>query len=131
MMMALTTFEPEQVLTGHRILITEDQYLLANDLVRGLTAAGAEIIGPAPSVARSLELLRASRPTAAVLDINLDGDSVYAVAQELVRRHVPFVITTGYPLSLDHVAVKDAPMLQKPFELKALVRLLHELVPRH
>ena len=82
---------------GKRILLVEDEYLIAQDIIRPLIDAGAEIIGPAATVQDALRLmLSAPALDAAVLDVNLNGEMVFAVADALITRGVPFVFATGY-----------------------------------
>lgn len=119
--------DADMPLAGQTILVVEDQFLLADDLARQLRTRGADVLGPVPGVDRSLTLMRQRRPTAAVLDINLNGEMSYVVAEELVKNVIPFVVTTGYPLPLDHAAMHEAPQLQKPFDMDELVTLLHRL----
>jgi CheY-like chemotaxis protein len=126
-MVAPSTSTNGRLLAGHTILVVEDQFLLADDLARELRTCGANVLGPAPGVERSLELMRGHCLTAAVLDVNLNGDMVYAVAEELVSSSIPFVVITGYPLPLEHAAMRDALQFQKPFETDRLVAILHRL----
>lgn len=107
----------EALLQGRRILIVEDEYLLADDLHDALRAAGAEVLGPVPSVAAALSLIAAEKVIdAAVLDVNLRGEMVFAAADALVARGVPFTFATGY----DHWALPerfaDAPRVEKPLK---------------
>ncbi len=82
---------------GRRILIVEDEYLVADDLATDLRALGAEILGPVGTVAEALELVRANAHLdGAVLDINLHGQMSYPVAALLVESGTPFLFTTGY-----------------------------------
>ncbi|MCA1941781.1 MAG: response regulator [Caenispirillum bisanense] len=84
-------------LDGRRILVVEDEFLIADDLCDGLAARGAVVVGPAPTVGSALELVgRATRLDGAVLDINLGGEPVFPVAEALLKRRVPFLFTTGY-----------------------------------
>lgn len=106
-----------QPLRERRILAVEDEYYLAMDLERDLTTAGATVLGPVPSVEKALALI-ASEPRidAAVLDINLGGDMSFPVADVLVARGIPFVITTGY---VDGDLTKRYPYIalcEKPIE---------------
>jgi CheY-like chemotaxis protein len=112
-------------LKGRRILVVEDEYLIAADLVRSLRDHGAEVVGPAPTVERAMRLLEASgRLDGAVLDISLDGEMVYPVADALERANVPFVFATGY----DALSVPGwygyAPRCEKPVDAGALARAL-------
>jgi CheY-like chemotaxis protein len=113
-------------LRGHRLLIVEDEYLIAADLAASLEKVGAEVVGPAASVKEALELVQedAGQLDAAVLDINLRGEQVFPVADVLARRGVPFVFTTGY----DGVAVPSpyagVPRFEKPVNNAELARLL-------
>lgn len=83
---------------GHRILVVEDEYLIAAEASQRLHALGAEVHGPVGTVAEAMDLLE--RPDeqldAALLDINLNGQMVYPVAAFLKMRDVPFAFITGY-----------------------------------
>lgn len=79
-----------------RILIVEDEYLIALELETTLRAAGYRVIGPAPTVRATLELLKSERPDAAILDINLAGEWVTPVAEVLRAKSVPFILASGY-----------------------------------
>ena len=81
---------------GKRILLVEDEYFIVQDLAYAFTAAGAEVVGPAATVGEALRLIAANALDGAVLDINLQGERVYAVADALATRGVPFIFTTGY-----------------------------------
>ena len=91
-----TPIEPTaRALRGARILIVDDEYLIAAQLASDLRAAGGEIIGPAHTLQNALALAQREHPTAAVLDIRLGRDDVGPVAQELSKRGVPFIFYTG------------------------------------
>ena len=79
-----------------RILVVEDEYLIALELDIQLRAAGYRVIGPAPDVDRALKLLRDEAPDAAVLDVNLAGEWVTPVAHALQAMSVPFILASGY-----------------------------------
>jgi len=82
-----------------------------------LSEAGAEIVGPAATLAAGLELVRAAGVHGAVLDVNLDGVLVYPVAEALARAGVPFVFLTGYGgLGVDP-AFEGVTVLHKPVKL--------------
>lgn len=83
-------------MAGRRVLVVEDDYFIAKGLVRYLRAAGADVVGPAATVADALDLVQAGPLDGAVLDLNLQGELAFAVADALVERRVPFVFATGY-----------------------------------
>jgi CheY-like chemotaxis protein len=84
-------------LRDRRILIVEDEYLIATTLSDALEAAGSVIVGPVPSVDKAIKKIE-SEPQidAAVVDVNLGGEFAYPVADTLLARHIPFVFTSGY-----------------------------------
>lgn len=90
------------VLKDRRILVVEDEYLIADLLASGLADAGAIVLGPVGSLGDALELIgQGAVIDAAVLDVNLGGEMVYPAADKLVENAIPFVFTTGYdPLSI-------------------------------
>ncbi|WP_375465598.1 response regulator [uncultured Methylobacterium sp.] len=112
-------------LAERRVLLVEDDYFIVSDMARSFEADGAEVVGPAASVADALALL-AGTPhlDAAVLDINLRGEMVFPVAEALEARGVPFVFATGY----DRVAVPPryaaVAHYEKPVEPAAIARAL-------
>lgn len=84
-------------LAGLRILLVEDEYFIVDDMAKAFRASGAEIVGPVANVSDALELVAATGTIdGAVLDINLQGEMAYPVADELRARGVPFVFATGY-----------------------------------
>ena len=84
-------------LEGKRILLVEDEYLIVQDMVRAFTAAGATVLGPVRSLSDALRLVASSGPLdGAVLDINLQGEMVYRLADVLMNRGVAFVFYSGY-----------------------------------
>ena len=83
-------------LEGIRVLIVEDEFLVATLIEDMLTSAGCVVSGPIPRLAEALDAVDCGTFDAAVLDVNLGGDRVYPVADALSRRNVPFVFVTGY-----------------------------------
>jgi CheY-like chemotaxis protein len=87
----------EASLRGWRVLVVEDEYLIADAMERGLRGAGAIVLGPVPTVEKALELLEGEREVdGAVLDINLAGRKVFPVADALAARGIRFLFATGY-----------------------------------
>ena len=112
-------------LRDRRILIVEDEYLIASDLAMRLEDMGAVIVGPAPTAKAALALIATDHAIdGAILDINLGGTLVYPVADALRTARVPFIFASGY----DEIAVPDTyryvPRCQKPVDYEALARTL-------
>ena len=83
-------------LEGIRVLVVEDEFLVATLIEDMLVAAGCVVAGPIPRLSKALDAVGSGTFDAAVLDVNLGGDRVYPVADALSRRNVPFVFVTGY-----------------------------------
>jgi DNA-binding response OmpR family regulator len=118
-------------LTGCTVLLVEDEYLMANALSQILRAAGATVLGPAATTDRALRLReRTDRIDAAVLDINLRGETVYGLADVLRERAVPFLFTTGYIASMIPPRYQGHDILHKPLDTTDLLRVLVGLTCR-
>lgn len=109
-------------LTGRRILIVDDEMLLAMALEDGLTALGCVTV-IAPRVAKALQLIAAESFDGAMLDVNVAGEPIYPIAQELSRRGIPFVFVTGYDAARLRIEYRDRPILRKPFGMEALAQI--------
>jgi CheY-like chemotaxis protein len=83
-------------LADRRVLLVEDDYVVAQQMAHELGEVGAQIVGPVPTPDAALELAREQQLDAAVLDIHLRGGTVYPVADLLVSKGVPFLFATGY-----------------------------------
>ncbi len=106
-------------LRGRRVLIVEDDYLIAEDLREQLLSCGAVVLGPVACVADALALLEdGAAPDMAILDIGLGGGKVYPVADALRRRGIPFVFATGYDSWSIPSAYADVPRTEKPVALR-------------
>ncbi len=103
-------------LWGLKVLLVEDSALVAMHLEDMLHEAGCEIIGPVGRIDQALDIARHGDLDVAVLDINVQGEKVFGVADELRRRGIPFVFSTGYGMRYAPDAFRDAPYLSKPFE---------------
>jgi DNA-binding response OmpR family regulator len=105
----------DRKLENRRILVVEDEYFLADDIRETLCDAGAEVLGPVPSVAEARALVEAGTwIDLAVLDINLQGEEVFPVADLLRIRGVPFVFATGYDGWAIPERFADTSRLEKP-----------------
>jgi len=120
----------ELSLTGFRVLVVEDDYLIANEIVTTLREHGATVMGPVADVSRSRALLTDSMPDCALLDVNLKGQLVFELAEELVHRGVPPIFTTGYDCSFLPNRFSGWPCLLKPIDMRRLVRSIREQTAR-
>jgi len=112
-------------LAGRRVLLVEDEYMLAEDLRAEIERQGADVLGPAANVADALMFLaRGPAPHVAILDINLQGEMVYPVADALRARGIPFVFATGYEAWAIPEAYADVPRVEKPVEQKRIAEAL-------
>ncbi|WP_316015123.1 response regulator [Roseobacter sp. HKCCA0434] len=117
-------------LTDRRILLVEDEGMLALDLELALEDAGARPLGPVMRVAQGLELLAADREAidAAILDLDLHGEDVYPIADSLVERGVPFLFHTGHGRRSELQArYPDAPVFLKPSMVEKLLACVADL----
>jgi CheY-like chemotaxis protein len=97
-----------------RVLVVEDDALLALDIARQLADAGLEVVGPATSVAKALGLVGRIGCDVAVLDVNLGKETAEPVARELRARGTPFVVLSGYSSEQHPPGFRGAPVLSKP-----------------
>jgi CheY-like chemotaxis protein len=117
--------EQGSTLRGRQILIVEDEYMIAADLARSLKDLGVSVLGPARSVADALAIIQKEEVVdAAVLDVDLGVEKVFAVADALRQRGVPFVFATGYDHWLMPCTYEDVPRFEKPVDTGALARTL-------
>jgi PAS domain S-box-containing protein len=105
---------------GQRILVIEDEALVAMMIQDLLTECGHSIIGPITRLSEALEAAQGSDYDAAILDINLDGGMAYPVADILTARGVPFVFVTGYEAETVDERFGGVPVLKKPIERQIL-----------
>jgi len=116
-------------LPGRRVLVVEDEIMVAWVLEDMLAELGCEIVGPAVRVDQALTLVGAETFDLAVLDINLNGQKSFPIADALAARGVPFVFSTGYNTEGIPDDYRRYPMMQKPYNRADLRRALAQLVP--
>ena len=117
--------DPAGAFSGARILIAEDEYLLADDLAQALRAAGATPVGPVATVAQAVERIH-DRIDAAVLDMNLRGEPAFELAARLAAANIPCVIVSGYSERAMPSAIAGLRRLEKPVNSDAVVAALVE-----
>jgi DNA-binding response OmpR family regulator len=107
-----------------RVLVVEDDALLAIDIARQLTDAGLKVVGPATTVSKALHLVGEVGCDVAVLDVSLGKETAEPVAHELRARGMPFVVLSGYSSEQHPPGFHGAPVLSKPTRPGALVATL-------
>lgn len=112
-------------LRGQRVLVAEDCYLIAEELVDTLEREGAEVVGPVSTLDDARRIaLGASSLDAAILDVNLRGQMIWPVADILSGRHVKLVFATGYAAASIRRRYGPVQVAQKPAPARMVVRLL-------
>ncbi|MBW9063360.1 response regulator [Rhizobium herbae] len=113
-----------------KVLVVEDEFFIADDLRRSLTAAGLRVLGPVASNEDAFGVLEQELPDCAVLDVHLGRTRVSPVATKLRQLNIPFVLTTASPaheLASDP-ALASAINLGKPTNLNRLIETIRQLV---
>jgi CheY-like chemotaxis protein len=118
---------PNNVLSGRRILLVEDEMCVAMLLEDMLVDLGCEVVGVAHRVAKALAMIAADRSfDMAVLDVNLAGEQSYPVADMLAAHGMPFVFSTGYSQQGISSRYDGVPIVQKPYLRSDVERALSE-----
>lgn len=107
-----------------RILVVEDEFLVAALLQDRLEALGCDVVGPASTVSEALELLHVEPVDAAVLDVNINGEKVFPVADALGQRGIPFIFATAYGAAGLTDRHAEHAVLDKPYQERALEHAL-------
>lgn len=121
----------EILVEDQRILVVEDEYVVAEAIDRILTRAGAVVLGPVPSVDQAMALLdQEGRIDIAILDINLGEHKVYPVVDRLLARGVRCVFATGNDIADVPLKYKNIPRLEKPVEASSIIDVLNRIDKR-
>jgi CheY-like chemotaxis protein len=115
------------LLSGRRVLVVEDEIIVSWLLEDMLAELGCVVVGPATGVAKALALIEAGGIDAAVLDVNLNGETSYPIADALTLRGVPFIFSSGHAKGRLLEAYASIPTLQKPFHQSELADALTKL----
>lgn len=119
----------EPALAPLRVLVVEDEPLVAIMLEDALQDFGYQVVGPVENLKAAIQLAGSERLDAAVLDINIDGTISDAVADRLMTRGIPFLLVSGYTRDLG-LRFGNVPLLRKPFTTADLHRAVAALVDR-
>lgn len=110
-----------------RILLVEDEMLVAMLLEDMLCEAGHTIVGPMARIGQAVEAARSGAIDLAILDVNVGGEEVYPVAEALAARDIPFAFATGYGAHGLREPWQERPTLQKPFHRSDLFHMVAQL----
>ena len=111
----------------YKVLIIEDDYLIAEDLRRACEEAHCLVLGPARSEADALAIVDNEIPDIAIVDLNL-GEGITSRVPDVLRQHnIPFCIATAYDRASVPHGLEDVPYLQKPVEREALLKMLDDV----
>ena len=115
----------QATLQGRRVLVAEDEYMIAEEIAEALSDTGADTLGPVPSVGDAMRLIAAEdRIDGALLDVNLGNEAVWPAVDMLLGRGVPLVLATGYDAGAIPEAYAHLPRCEKPASGQDLARAL-------
>jgi len=115
---------------GRRVLIVEDEAMIAGLIESILSAAGWSVVGPVATLERALETIERGRFDAALLDVRVNGRDAFAVADVLMKRNVPFIFVSGFARKQMPPRYRDCAYVAKPFTPDAILALLEDVVAR-
>ena len=112
-------------LAGRKVMIVEDEYLLASALQDAVEQMGAEVVGPFARVQQAMQSIDAGElPDVGLLDVNLGSEYSYPLADALARLGIPAVLITGYDTSALPEAYRSLSYLRKPFDMASITSAL-------
>lgn len=120
----------EKLLSGRRILVVEDEMLVLISIEDMLADLGCESVTAAATVDQAVALIDAQVFDAAVLDMNLNGNKSFPVADKLAAFGVPFFFSTGYTAQDMRDGYRDRPLVKKPIRYEELVEVFTRLLVR-
>ncbi|MGH9808812.1 MAG: response regulator [Terriglobia bacterium] len=112
-----------------RVLLVEDESLIGLLLEDMLVDLGHFVVGPVAHLEKAVEMARREAIDVAVLDININGEESYPIADALAARDIPFVFSSGYGKAGLPAPYRGHPTLQKPFHQDDLEKLLAKMLP--
>ena len=116
------------VLAGCRVLLVEDDALIAIDVEGSLREFGCHVVGPFGSVAEAMVALRTEHPDCAMLDLNLNGRTAVALADALALAEVPFLFLSGHSRDVLPERHRERPFINKPYIVRSLRATLAALL---
>ena len=106
------------------MLVVEDEMMISMLLEDMLSDIGCTPVGPATRMERAWKLIEDAGFDVAILDVNLNGDETFPIADALAARAIPFVFASGYSAGRLREEYRSVPSLKKPFQQQELERTL-------
>ena len=116
-----------ELLDRRRILIVEDDWIVAQDMSDMVEELGGAVVGPAGQLAQGLALAESEELAGAILDVNLNGENTFALADRLLANNVPVIFSTGYDATMLPGRFADVYRLPKPFTALAVERAFRKI----
>lgn len=115
---------------GLRVLIAEDEFLVALSLEEDLRGHGCEIVGPFSRLADARKAAEEEEVDVALLDVNMNGEMAYPVADALAARGILFIFLSGYGATNFPERYRSAPRVPKPYDPSSLIKEIRKLLAR-
>lgn len=116
-------------LAGLRVFVAEDEFHILQLIEDMLTDLGCAVVDVASNLRAALDSAGTTQAQIAVLDVNLQGKTIYPVARALKDRGIPIVFSTGYGFAGIEAEWEPYPVIQKPFAIEELAAALAQLAP--
>jgi len=113
---------PQGDLQACRVLVIEDEYFIARELQGVLADHGAMVVGPVAELSEAMTRVSSGGFDVVMLDINLRDQLAYSIADELLRRHIPFGFATGYSRQVIPDRFRDVKIWEKPYHLQEIIQ---------
>ena len=124
------TIVSDPIVSNPKVLVVDDEPLIAMMIQDWLSELQCETVGPAGSAKVALALIDGAELDGAILDVSLDGHDSFAVAEVLRQRAVPFAFATGHGSDRIEERFRDVPTLAKPYDFESMRRVVATLLDR-
>lgn len=118
---------PERRADRLRVLVVEDEMMVAMLLETMIAQLGHQVVGPVARLDQAVAMAEREAVDLAILDVNVNGKEVYPVAAALAARGIPFIFATGYGKGGLRAPYHDRPTLQKPYLTDDLRQMVAEV----
>jgi DNA-binding NtrC family response regulator len=116
-----------ELLDGIRVLVVEDEFLIALDLEAMIRDLGGSVVGPIAHLDAARAIMLQEKINCAILDVRLDGNTSLPLADELIASGIPVILASGYESDQLPNRFADTPKLRMPFSIHELARVLERI----